>query len=85
MTFLTNAIATAVLLFVVKPLLGQCSMCQASLANAEGGHSLITGFQQGIGLLLLVMGALGVIGWNVARGIRRQFLSRDCEESKFHK
>jgi hypothetical protein len=51
----------------------QCSMCQTSLANAEGSFGVISGFRQGIGLLLGVMLVLGVIAWTFVRRARLQF------------
>jgi hypothetical protein len=51
----------------------QCSMCQASLANAEGGFGVISGFRQGIGLLLGAIVILGVIGWAFVSRARVEF------------
>jgi len=65
------------LLVGAEPILAQCAMCQASLANANNSSALIAGFRQGIGLMLVVMCLLGAIGWIAARRTRLQFSSRD--------
>jgi hypothetical protein len=51
----------------------QCSMCQASLGSAEASSGVISGFRQGIGLLLGAMVILGVIGWAFVRRARVEF------------
>lgn len=59
----------------------QCSVCQAALANSEGGGQLIGGFQQGIVLMFAVMGVLGAIGWGIARRARAEFRIRQSQHS----
>ena len=59
----------------------QCSVCRAALENAEGGGQMISGFNQGIGLMFAVMGVLGVIGWRIVRRARVEFGIRQLQHS----
>ena len=60
----------------------QCAMCQASLANSEGGGSVISGFRQGIALLLLVMVVIGVFVWRVVRRAKTEFELRNSQDTQ---
>lgn len=63
----------------VPDLRAQCSVCQAALANAESGGQMIAGFNQGIGLMFVVMGVLGVAGWSIVRRARAEFEIRKLQ------